>query len=157
MKLSEIINEYEITVNLEAEDKLEAIEELVDLLISEHEVSLRDRDSVLQVVFSREASVSTGIGGGVALPHGTVDCIDEIVGAVGISKKGIEFDSIDGELVFIVLLLLVPKAKITKHIKTLANIARIFNDEPVRKRIRAAKSPELIFQIIEDAEQKHNM
>ncbi len=157
MKLSEIINEYEITVNLEAEDKLEAIEELVDLLISEHEVSLRDRDSVLQVVFSREASVSTGIGGGVALPHGTVDCIDEIIGALGISKKGIEFEAIDGEPVHIVLLLLVPKAKITKHIKTLANIARIFNDESVRKLIRAAKSPELIFQIIEDAEQKHDM
>ncbi len=157
MKLSEIINEYEITVHLEAEDKLEAIEELVDLLISEHEVSLRDRDTVLQVVFSREASVSTGVGGGVALPHGTVDCIDEIVGAVGISKKGIEFDAIDGEAVYIVLLLLVPKAKITKHIKTLANIARIFNDESVRKKIRAAKSPELIFQIIEDAELKHEM
>lgn len=157
MKLSEIINEYEITVNLEAEDKLEAIEELVDLLISEHEVSLRDRDAVLQVVFSREASVSTGVGGGVALPHGTVDCIDEIVGAVGISKKGIEFEAIDGEPVNIVLLLLVPKAKITKHIKTLANIARIFNDESVRKKICAAKSPDLIFQIIEDAEVKHDM
>jgi mannitol/fructose-specific phosphotransferase system IIA component (Ntr-type) len=157
MKLSEIINEYEITVNLEAEDKLEAIEELVDLLISEHEVSLRDRDSVLQVVFAREASVSTGVGGGVALPHGTVDCIEEIVGAVGISRKGIEFDAIDGEPVYIVLLLLVPKAKITKHIKTLANIARIFNEESLRKHIRSAKTPELVLQIIENAEEKYDM
>ena len=96
MKLSEILNEDEIKVNLEAEDKFEAIEELIDLLISEHEVSLRDRDNIIEVVFQREKSVSTGVGGGMAIPHGTVDCIDEIVGAVGISANGIDFESIDG-------------------------------------------------------------
>ena len=152
MKLSEIIGEYEIKVNLEAEDKMEAIEELVDLLISEHEVSLRSRDYIIEVIFKRESSVSTGVGGGVAIPHGTVDGIGDIVGAIGISKSGIDFESFDGEPVYIVLLLLVPKTKFGKHIKTLAHIARLFNEESVRERIRAAEDPGEVFDIIEEVE-----
>ena len=155
MKLSEILNEYEIKTNLEAEDKLEAIEELVDLLISEHEISLRNRDYILEVVFQRESSISTGVGGGVAIPHGTVDCINEIVGAVGISAKGIDFDSFDGEPVYIVLLLLVPKTDFGKHIKTLAQIARILNHEKICNNIRSAESSEEILNIIEQAERDY--
>jgi len=155
MKLTEILSEYEIKIDLEAEDKMEAIEELIDLLISEHEISLRDRDYIIEVVFQRESSISTGVGGGVAIPHGTVDCIDEIVGALGISSKGIDFESFDGEPVYIVLLLLVPKAKLGKYIKTLAQIARIFNEESTRDRIRSVKSPEKVIKILEKAEQEH--
>jgi len=152
MKLSEILNADEIKIDLEAEDKMEAIEELIDLLISEHEVSLRDRDHIMEVVFQRESSVSTGVGGGIAIPHGTVDCIDDIVGAVGISKNGIDFDSIDGEPVYIVILLLVPKIQVSKHIKTLAQIARIFNQDIIRNSIRSAESSKKVYSIIEQAE-----
>ena len=109
MKLTDILAENEIKVDLEAEDKKEAIEELVDLLISEHELSLRNRDEILEVVFKRESSISTGVGGGVAIPHGTVDCINDIIAAMGISSSGIDFDSFDGDPTNIVLLLLVPK------------------------------------------------
>ena len=154
MRLSEILNADEIKIDLEAEDKMEAIEELIDLLISEHEVSLRDRDRIMEVVFQRESSVSTGVGGGIAIPHGTVDCIDDIVGAVGISKNGIDFDSIDGEPVYIVILLLVPKIQVSKHIKTLAQIARIFNQDNIRKSILSAGSSEEILSIIEQAEKE---
>ncbi len=152
MRLSEILNADEIKIDLEAEDKMEAIEELIDLLISEHEVSLRDRDRIMEVVFQRESSVSTGVGGGIAIPHGTVDCIDDIVGAVGISKNGIDFDSIDGEPVYIVILLLVPKIQVSKHIKTLAQIARIFNQDIIRNSIRSAESSPNVYSIIEQAE-----
>ncbi len=152
MKLSEILNEDEIKVDLEAEDKMEAIEELIDLLISEHEVGLRDRDNIIEVVFQRENSVSTGVGGGIAIPHGTVECIDEIVGAIGISEKGIDFNSIDGQPVYIVILLLVPKIQVSKHIKTLALIARIFNQDKIRKSVLSAGSSEKILSIIEQAE-----
>jgi len=152
MKLSEILNEDEIKVDLEAEDKMEAIEELIDLLISEHEIGLRDRDNIIEVVFQRESSVSTGVGGGVAIPHGTVDCIDEIVGAIGISAKGIDFNSIDDKPAYIIILLLVPKIQVSKHIKTLAQIARIFNQDEIRKSILSAGSSEKILSIIEQAE-----
>ncbi len=151
MKLHEIIDDNEIKIDLEAEDKYEAIEELVDLLIAEHEISLRDRDEIIEVVMQREKSISTGVGGGVAIPHGTISCTEEIVGAIGISHRGIDFESVDGALVYIVLLLLVPKTQIGKHIKTLAQIARTLNHQAVRDRIRAADSPEEVFDILEAA------
>jgi len=154
MKLSDILGEHEIKTDLEAEDKHEAIEELVDLLISEHEVSLRNRDYILEVVFKRESSISTGVGCGVAIPHGTVDCIDDIVGAIGISRHGIDFNAFDGEPVYIILLLLVPKTSFGKHIRTLAHIARMFNSPSVRENIRAAASPEEVFTIIEKTEEE---
>jgi len=155
MKLTDILAEHEIKVDLEAEDKKEAIEELVDLLISEHELSLRNRDEILDVVLKRESSISTGVGGGVALPHGTVDCINDIIAAMGISSRGIDFDSFDGDPVHIVLLLLVPKNRFGKHIKTLANIARLMNDGSVRESILKAENPDTVFRIIGDAEQGH--
>ena len=154
MKLTEIISENEIKINLEAEDKFEAIEELVDLLISEHEISLRDRDAVIDVVFQRERSMSTGVGEGIAIPHGSIECIDDLVGAIGVSSKGIDFDSIDGAPVYIVLLLLVPKTSFGKHIKTLARISRILCRENIRSNIRSAESPEIVFRIFDEAERE---
>ena len=154
MKLSEILSEYEIKIDLEAEDKLESIEELRDLLISEHEVSMRDRDEIIEAVFTRERSISTGVGEGVAIPHGSIECIDEIIGSIGISRNGIDFDSFDGEPVYIVLLLLVPKTSFGKHIKTLAHIARTLSKSGVRDMIRSADSPEQVFELIETAERE---
>ena len=154
MKLTEILDGDEIKIHLEAEDKFEAIEELIDLLLSEHELSLRDRDNIIEAVFQRENSVSTGVGGGIAIPHGTIDCIDEIVGAIGISENGIEFDSIDGEPVYIVVLLLVPKAHVRNHIITLAQIARIFNQDKIRNSIRSAGSSKEVLNIIEQSERE---
>ena len=157
MKLCEILGEDEIKINLEAEDKMEAIEELIDLLISVHEISLRDRDIILDVVFQRERSISTGVGDGVAIPHGAVNCINDIVGAFGISEKGIDFDSFDGAPVFIVLLLLVPKVSLNKHIKTLAQVARILGQSAIRNSIRSAESSEKVLSILEQAELEQGM
>ena len=152
MKLSEILSENEIKINLEAEDKMEAIRELIDLLISEHEISLQDRDNILEVVFQRERSISTGVGGGIAIPHGSVDCLDDIVGTIGISLKGIDFDSFDSAPVYVVLLLVVPRARFGKHIKTLSQIARMLKQTDIYDNIRGAKSPDEILRVIEKAE-----
>ena len=152
MKLSDFLGENVIKTDLEAEDKMEAIEELIDLLISEHEISLRDREEILDVVFQRERSMSTGVGETIAIPHGSMDCVDEIVGAIGISKKGIDFDSFDGAPVHIVILLLVPKTKFGKHIKTLAQIARTLGQVDIRNSICSAESSEKVLEILEKAE-----
>jgi len=154
MRLSEFLSENVIKINLEAEDKMEAIEELIDLLISEHEISLRDRDNILEVVFQREHSISTGVGEGIAIPHGSIDCIDDIIGAIGISSKGIDFDSFDGAPVYIVVLLLVPKTKFGKHIKTLAQIARILGQVSIRNSICSAGSSEKVLSILEQSERE---
>jgi nitrogen PTS system EIIA component len=152
MKLSDFLGENVIKTDLEAVDKMEAIEELIDLLISEHELSLRDRDDVIEVVFQREKSMSTGVGETIAIPHGSIDCIEEIVGAIGISKKGIDFESFDGLPAHIVILLLVPKTKFGKHIKTLAQIARTLGQEDIRNSICLAETPEDVLDILEKAE-----
>ncbi|MFC1651118.1 PTS sugar transporter subunit IIA [Candidatus Latescibacterota bacterium] len=152
MKLSDFLNESVIKIDLEAEDKNEAIEELIDLLISEHEISLRDRDEILEVVFQRERSMSTGVGESIAIPHGSIDCIDEIVGAIGISKNGIDFESFDGAPVYIVILLLVPKTKFGKHLKTLSQIARTLGQVEIRNSICSAESSENVLSILEKAE-----
>ena len=154
MRLSEFLSENVIKINLEAEDKMEAIEELMDLLISEHEISLRDRDNILEVVFQRERSISTGVGEGIAIPHGSIDCIDDIIGAIGISPKGIDFDSFDGAPVYIVILLLVPKTQFGKHIKTLAQIARILGQVNIRNSICSAESSEKVLDILKQAERE---
>ena len=96
--------------------------------------------------------MSTGVGETIAIPHGSIDCIDEIVGAIGISKDGIDFESFDGVAVHIVILLLVPKAKFGKHIKTLAQIARTLGQVDIRKSITNAGSPEEVLDILEKAE-----
>ena len=155
MRLSEFLSENVIKINLEAEDKMEAIEELIDLLISEHEISLRDRDKILEVVFQREHSISTGVGEGIAIPHGSIDVIDDIIGAIGISSKGIDFDSFDGAPVYIVILLLVPKTKFGKHIKTLAQIARTLGQVSIRNSICSAGSSEKVLNILEQSEREH--
>ena len=152
MKLSDFLGENVIKTDLEAVDKMEAIEELIDLLISEHELSLRDRDEVIEIVFQRERSMSTGVGETIAIPHGSIDCIEEIVGAIGISKKGIDFESFDGAPVHIVILLLVPKTKFGKHIKTLAQIARTLGQEEIRNSICLAETSEDVLDILEKAE-----
>ena len=154
MRLSDFLSENVIKINLEAEDKMEAIEELIDLLISEHEISLRDRDNILGVVFQRERSISTGVGEGIAIPHGSIDVIDDIIGAIGISSKGIDFDSFDGAPVYIVILLLVPKTKFGKHIKTLAQIARILGQVSIRNSICSAGSSEKVLSILEQSERE---
>ena len=154
MRLSDFLSENVIKINLEAEDKMEAIEELIDLLISEHEISLRDRDKILEVVFQREHSISTGVGEGIAIPHGSIGCIDDIIGAIGISSKGIDFDSFDGAPVYIVILLLVPKTKFGKHIKTLAQIARILGQVSIRNSICSAGSSEKVLSILEQSERE---
>ncbi len=154
MRLSDFLSENVIKINLEAEDKMEAIEELIDLLISEHEISLRDRDNILEVVFQRERSMSTGVGESIAIPHGSLDCIEEIVGAIGISKNGIDFESFDGAPVHIVILLLVPKLKFGKHIKTLAQIARTLGQAEIRNSVCSAGSSEKVLNILEQAERE---
>ena len=104
------------------------------------------------MVIKREKSISTAVGGGVAIPHGSVDCVDDLLGAIGISAGGISFEALDGEPVYIVVLLLVPKAAFGKHIKTLAQIARILSRADIRNRIRSAGSPGEVLRIIEKAE-----
>lgn len=145
MKIMDFLNADAITVDLQATDKKSAIVELVEVLKSTKKV--KKTDEIIEVVLEREKLGSTGIGQGVAIPHGKTDVLQEQVGALGISRKGIEFNSLDGEPVHIVFLLVGPVEVAGQHLKALSRISRLFKDKFLRQAIRDAKTKEEIVKI----------
>ena len=152
MRLSELIHGDLIKVGLEAVGKREAIEELADLLISAHEIRLGDREEVLDALLEREGSLSTGLDHGIAVPHGFVDCVDEVIAALGTSQEGIPFDSTDGKPARLVVLLLLPKGRFQRHVHTLAGIAGLGADAELRESIFEASTPEEVMEAIHEAD-----
>jgi mannitol/fructose-specific phosphotransferase system IIA component (Ntr-type) len=140
MQLNEFLREDLVNVALDAKDKWEAIEQLVDMLIASHEIRLTDRAEVLEAVFARERSLSTGLEYGVAVPHAAVSCVDEIIGAMAISKTGILFDSVDGQPAQLIILLLIPRDSFQRHVRTLAAIARLGSHHRLRDALLDAQS-----------------
>ena len=154
MRLIEIIREDLIRIDLEARSKTDAIRQLVDLLIAGRDIAPADREPVLEAVLHREASMSTGMDHGVALPHGTLEGLEEVVGALGISKEGVPFETLDGKLAHLVILLLIPKNKFQIHVKTMAGIARLLNQQDLRERLIHVTSAEQAFGILEEEENR---
>jgi mannitol/fructose-specific phosphotransferase system IIA component (Ntr-type) len=146
--LSELLQPDVVKVPLEATNKWEAIEELVDVLIHAHELRLIDRSRVIEAIFARERSLSTGLEHGLAVPHATVDGIEEIVGGLGVSNRGIPFNSQDGKLACIVVLLVIPREKYQRHVRTLAGIARLASRPDIREKIISARSPDDVMEAV---------
>ncbi|MDR2192768.1 MAG: PTS sugar transporter subunit IIA [Endomicrobium sp.] len=147
MKIMDFLSADAITVDLKATDKKSAIVELVETLKSTKKV--KKTEDVIEVVLEREKLGSTGIGQGVAIPHGKTDVLQEQVGALGISRKGIEFNSLDGEPVHIVFLLAGPVEIAGQHLKALSRISRLFKDKFLRQAIKDAASADEIVKIIQ--------
>ena len=147
MKIMDFLSSNCIITDLKATDKKSAIAELVDVLKDTKKV--KSTDEIIEVVLEREKLGSTGIGQGVAIPHGKTDALGEQVGVLGISRKGIEFNSLDGELVHIVFLLVGPVEVAGQHLKALSRISRLFKDKFLRQAIREAKSVDEVLKIIQ--------
>lgn len=111
---------------------------------------------IQNALLERERSMSTGIGQGVAIPHCSSEHVSEVHGALALLPGGIEFQAVDDEPVRVAVLLLLPKNKFEKHIKTLAAVARMFNDQGFRERILASATPEEAAQLIAREEAKLN-
>ena len=152
MQLSEMIQEDVIKVGLGARDKWEAIEELVDVLVAAHEIRLNDRAAVIDAVNARERSSSTGLKYGLAVPHGAVDCVKEVIAALGTSAGGIPFESVDGEPARLVILVVIPKGSFHQHVRTLAGVSRLATGEKLRERVLSAVSPGEIVAAIQELE-----
>ena len=152
MQLSEILQPDLVKTRLEATTKWEAIAELVDLLISAHELRIGDRAAVIDAVCTRERTMGTGLARGLAVPHGAVDCVKEIVASLGISKRGIPFESEDGHPARLIVLIVIPRESFHSHVRTLAGIARLARSENVRDRICAAKKAAEVMDILYEAE-----
>ena len=140
MLLKDVLTEELIVPDMEATDRWEAIEELIDHMVTCGKIAAEHREAIVQVVRKREQSMSTGIGFGVGLPHASTDLIEEVVGVFGRSTKGIEFDALDNKPVNLVLLFLVPQGKFQQHLNTLANIAKVLQDGRLRQALGEAVS-----------------
>lgn len=152
MLLSELLNSQAVAPRLKATTKRDAVMELVDLLETAH--GLESRGEILDRVLRREAMMSTGIGNGVAIPHGKARSVDRMLAACAVSSTGIEFESADGELAHIFILLVSPESVGTPHVKVLANISRLLKEESVRMNLRQAGSPGELLAALKSAESR---
>jgi fructose-specific phosphotransferase system IIA component len=146
MKLTEIIQPNLIKVPLEGPDKESVITKLVDLLDSNG--LLHDRAAVLEAVMKREQTRSTGIGSGIAVPHGKCDAVKDLVMSMGVAHKPIDFSSVDGKGVTIVILLVSPLDKTGPHIQALAKISKLMLDKQFREAVEKVTSAEELYKLI---------
>lgn len=154
MKIIDFLDPKAISANLQATDKEGAIKELVDLLYKAG--SIKDKEKLLKILVSREALGSTGIGQGVGIPHGKCDGVKELVAAFGLSQKGVNFDSLDGEPVYIFFLLVAPEDSAGPHLKALARISRILKDKVFRETLKQCKDEKTILKLIEEEDTKRH-
>ncbi len=154
MRITDFLSENEIIIGLKNVEKEKVLDELLTVLAKSEKI--KDKGKILKSLLEREKLGSTGIGQGIAVPHTKTDEVNELVGALGISQKGVEFDSLDGEPVYIIFLVLAPTKATGIHLKALAKIARLLKDRVFRNSLRSAKSPSEVLKIIQEDEEKLN-
>ena len=155
MKIMDFLRERAISVELQAKDKEGVIRELVQLLVKAGEIKPADEEKVVPILLARESLGSTGIGQGVGIPHGKTNVVRQLVGAFGISRRGVNFDSLDGETAQIFFLLLAPEDSAGPHLKALARISRLLKDRYFREGLKEAKDEKQVVKIIQQEDQKN--
>jgi PTS system nitrogen regulatory IIA component len=153
MLLSELLTAAAVDPRLKAAGKRDAVAELVGLLESAH--GLDSRGEILDRVLRREAMMSTGIGNGVAIPHGKARAVDRMMAACAVSPAGIDFEAVDSEPAHLFILLVSPENVGTPHVKVLANISRLLKEESVRRNLREAESAGAFLAALKAAEAKY--
>jgi len=146
MKLGDILTPERIKVPLVGATRGEVIEELVDLLVGVGDIS--NRDEVLAAIFSREQTRSTGIGSGLAIPHAKTAQVSDVIMAVGMCAQPVDFDSIDGVGVRLVVMLIGPEEMTPQHIGVLTRITDMMGFASVRGKLLEARSPEALYEVI---------
>ena len=135
-----------VRIELKANTRNDAIRELIELIHAKHR--LKNIQDALSVVLERESKMTTSLENGIAIPHGKTNSVDKVLVAVGLKKSGINFQSADGKLSQIIILMLSPLSSTGPHIRCLAEIARIIHSESNRKKILEAKDSEIIYQVM---------
>ena len=152
MRLSDILSQNHVIPDLKAKDKKGVLAELVDVIVSSDPTL--DRNSLVKVLLERERLGSTGIGDGVAIPHGKFQGLKHPIISFGRSRKGLDFDAMDGEAVFLFFLLVAPEDSASIHLKALARIAKIIKSRSFRNLLMQVPTREEIYHtIIQNDEQ----
>lgn len=138
-KLTDLLNESSVILNLVSRNKADAINELSERACA-NVVGHQHLQELLTAVWKREGSMSTGVGFGIGIPHAALDMKSCTTAVVGISKEGLDFQALDGNPVHIIILFVTEKGNFQKHLHTLASIAKVLRDADVRKRLETATS-----------------
>lgn len=153
MKISTILQPQYIRHDLVAGSKDEVIQAMLDL-VQDHP-NILDMEKVKTAVFEREKIMSTGVGKGFAIPHGKSEGVTDIVAALAILKNPIDFQSLDGEPVKLVVLLAARDSMVNLHIKLLSRISRLMNKDEFRESLLSASSSDVLFKLIQDEEEQY--
>jgi len=154
MKIMDFLSKKAILTDVKSTKKEEVIRELVDTLINAGEIEKRYRNKLIDALMLRESLGSTAIGQGVAIPHAKSDCVGNLVAAFGVSKRGVDFDSLDGEPAYIFFLLIAPEDSAGPHLKALARISRLLKDKYFRDSLRACADDKAVIKIITQEDEK---
>ncbi len=152
MKFADFVSAGSIKAGLETDTKEEVIAELVTALVATGQIREEDNDSILKAIMKREELGSTGIGRGVAVPHTKHPSVERLVATVGVSREGIDFNSLDGEKVQLFFLLISPPDQPGDHLRALENISRQLRDDTFCRFLKQSKTTEDIQQLLEEAD-----
>ncbi len=146
MVLGEALSPKAIKIDLESVEKDEVFEELIEELVAV--VPQLDRSTALQAVLDRESKMSTGVLPGIAVPHGKTDAIKGVKGVIGISREGIEYDSLDGKPVHVVILLLSSPDASELHLRILKHLARLLENNSFYNDLLSQKAPQDVYDLV---------
>jgi PTS system fructose-specific IIA component/PTS system nitrogen regulatory IIA component len=152
MKFADFISREAIRANLTAQDKEGVIREMVQTLLDAGSIKPDEQESIVKAILKREELGSTGIGRGVAVPHTKHPSVDQLVGAVAVSTEGVDFNSLDGEKVQLLFLLISPPDRPGDHLRALENISRQLRDETFCRFLKRAGDAEEIGQLLDEAD-----
>ena len=148
MKIGEILCSKAVITDLKATTKLEVIQEIVASFVSAGAIDKKHKAKLIEILMAREALGSTAIGQGIAIPHGKCEYVSKLTAALAISKKGIDFDSLDGEPAYIFFLLIAPIDSAGPHLKALARISHLLKDRYLRENLKTAKDDKAVLKLI---------
>ncbi|MCP4628614.1 MAG: PTS sugar transporter subunit IIA [bacterium] len=151
MKICEVLQKKAILADLKAWNKKGILEELVTPVA---EIANVNQEELVKVLLEREHLGSTGIGGGIGIPHGKLKELESLVLGFGLSRKGVDFESLDGKPAHIFFLLITPENSTGLHLKLLARISRILKNEPFKDRLLGASDQNEILSIIKEEDEE---
>jgi PTS system nitrogen regulatory IIA component len=152
MKFSDFVSQAAIKANVSSHDKPGVIRELVQSLAGAGAIKSADTDGIVAAIMKREELGSTGIGRGVAVPHTKHASVEKLVGTVGVSSEGVDFNSLDGDKVQLFFLLVSPPDRPGDHLRALENISRQLRDDTFCRFLKQAKTPQDIRQLLDEAD-----
>lgn len=146
IELADLLTVERVDTGCQLSSKKRLMERITSLLLSGR--AQLDRKTVLQTLIERERLGSTGIGKGVALPHGRINGLDDVIGAVVVLSNPLDYDAVDNESVRLAFGLLVPAEANEQHLRILAHLARLFDDEMIRNKVFSANDNQEVFDLL---------